>query len=134
LVSYCSHISTSILIETFGHRIQANLDLASSEVLRQYFTTLATENDEQGWEERIGAAMTYLLRTTLAKNAREASVQQVEMVMPEDTKKTRKHIKVVCERVGKGTALTKEGRLTRVHSSNEHAPETPGIPNPRLQV
>ncbi|KAJ0412357.1 hypothetical protein ATCC90586_009547 [Pythium insidiosum] len=73
-------------------------------------TAAATAVDGQGWEERTDAAMTELLRTLLAKqpaangNKDTAAVVQ-DLSLPEDTKKLKKHITIVCDRLGKGVTL-----------------------------
>lgn len=61
----------------------------------------------QGWEERTDAAMTHLLRTVLARSAREsvAAGPAALMAMPEDTTKLKKHITIVCDRLAKGAKL-----------------------------
>lgn len=70
--------------------------------------------EEQGWEERTEAAMTELLRTLLAKQQQSnattaattaAATNASDLQMPEDTKKLKKHITIVCDRLGKGASL-----------------------------
>ncbi|GLE10365.1 hypothetical protein PINS_up022466 [Pythium insidiosum] len=71
----------------------------------------ATAVDGQGWEERTDAAMTELLRTLLAKqpapngNKEAAAAVVQDLSLPEDTKKLKKHITIVCDRLGKGVTL-----------------------------
>ncbi|RHZ21911.1 hypothetical protein DYB37_004755 [Aphanomyces astaci] len=61
------------------------------------------------WEESTETAMTDLLKTALAvkkENAAAVAVGvPVELVLPEDTKKLKKHITIVCDRLGKGGRL-----------------------------
>lgn len=63
----------------------------------------------QGWEECVDAAMTHLLRTSLAKVAKEsvpsAAGQTPLLSMPQDTAKLKKHISIVCDRLNKGARL-----------------------------
>jgi Bardet-Biedl syndrome 9 protein len=59
----------------------------------------------QGWEERIDAAMTHLLRTVLAKTAKETTTVSAPLSMPADTSKLKKHITYVCDRLSKGAQL-----------------------------
>ncbi|CAM9743902.1 unnamed protein product [Chrysoparadoxa australica] len=65
----------------------------------------AAASAEQGWEERADAALTHLLRTTLASTAREtdpgAGLSQT-LVMPADTSKLKKHMTIVFDRLSKG--------------------------------
>ena len=66
---------------------------------------IVTDNDEQGWEERCDASMTHLLRTSLAKSAREASTVALPLTPLGDTEKLKRHIQIVCERLAKGAKL-----------------------------
>lgn len=64
----------------------------------------------QGWEESVDAAMTHLLRTSLAKVAKESAPssggQTPQLSMPPNTEKLKKHISIVCDRLNKGARLT----------------------------
>lgn len=64
----------------------------------------------QGWEERVDAAMIHLLRTSLAKVAKDSVSGSASghppLTMPEDTKKMKKHISIVFDRLSKGARLT----------------------------
>eukprot|EP00752_Nemacystus_decipiens_P002953 g2744.t1 len=68
-----------------------------------------TDTGDQGWEECVDAAMTHLLRTSLAKVAKEsapsAAGQTPPLSMPPDTAKLKKHISIVCDRLNKGARL-----------------------------
>jgi Bardet-Biedl syndrome 9 protein len=64
------------------------------------------DTSEQGWEETVDAAMTHLLRTYLAKNAREAGSVAQSITFPTDTSRLKKHIALVIDRVGKGGKLS----------------------------
>ena len=62
----------------------------------------------QGWEECVDAAMTHLLRTSLAKVAKDSAppaTQTPPLSMPPDTAKLKKHISIVCDRLNKGARL-----------------------------
>ena len=61
----------------------------------------------QGWEERIDASMTHLLRTSLAKTAKESAGVPPPLSMPPDTAKLKKHITYVCDRLSKGALLVR---------------------------
>ena len=57
----------------------------------------------QGWEEIVDAAVTHLLRTTLAKSQKDqqqTSFQSLEL--PADSHKLKKHIALLCDRITKG--------------------------------
>ena len=80
----------------------------------------------QGWEEEVGAAVAYLLRTKLAKGADGAAVAGKEgaataaaaasaaaggvgtaqtLSLPTETDKLKKHLTILCDRLQKGHAL-----------------------------
>jgi len=51
-------------------------------------------------------SITHLLRTTLSKNATDATLNPAPLGIPKDTDKLKKHIALVCDRLGKGAKLT----------------------------
>lgn len=71
-------------------------------------TVLSNEVPEElqvSWEEHTVAGMTQLLRTVLAKNAKESATQLPPLEMMQDTQKLKKHISIVLERISKGMLL-----------------------------
>jgi len=83
------------------------LDEENAAVLRHSLSPIVYDNLEMGWEEITDTALTYLLRTTLTKNVRENAV--VKPLAPAtDTAALRKHIQLVCERLGKGYRLCRD--------------------------
>lgn len=67
--------------------------------------TLILQGAGPGWEELVDAAVTHLLRTSLAKSSKDQQ-QQVSLTpsleMPRDTHKLKKHLALLCDRVSKG--------------------------------
>ena len=57
----------------------------------------------------VDAAITHLLRTCLAKSAKDQTVNPSPLGMLKDTTKLKKHIALMCDRVGKGARLAVEG-------------------------
>ena len=58
-----------------------------------------------GWEELVDAAVTHLLRTSLAKSGKDQQQQMsqsTDLEMPADTHKLKKHIALLCDRISKG--------------------------------
>lgn len=102
-------------------KFRFRLDDENAKLLECYLSPSVGDNnsggaDGQGWEERSDAAMTELLRTLLAKqpNAQAKDPSQnmlpsYDLSMAEDTKKLKKHITIVCDRLGKGATLTGGG-------------------------
>lgn len=58
----------------------------------------------QGWEELVDAAVTHLLRTSLAKSSKDQQQQSSfpSLDMPADVQKLKKHIALLCDRICKG--------------------------------
>jgi len=72
------------------------------------------------------ASVTHLLRTTLSKNATDATLNPAPLGIPTDTEKLKKHIALVCDRLGKGAKLT-EGLHHTVLFAFHFAPGGVGI-------
>ena len=63
------------------------------------------------------AAVTHLLRTVLAKSAKDAAVNPSPLTIPSDTSKVKKHIALLCDRLGKGARLV-EGLAGKLGSQS----------------
>eukprot|EP00644_Phytophthora_capsici_P003285 jgi/Phyca11/561739/estExt2_Genewise1.C_PHYCAscaffold_70739 len=92
-------------------KFRFHLDGEDARVLEAYLSPIVNETAdsgavEQGWEERTDCSMTELLRTVLAKQPQNKdaapSVATNELQMQDDTKRLKKHITIVCDRLGKG--------------------------------
>lgn len=59
----------------------------------------------QGWQESVDAAVTHLLRTTLAKSSKDQTLNPQPLHIPEDTTKVKKHLALMCDKLGKGARL-----------------------------
>lgn len=75
-------------------------------LLRAFLSPEVHDGGEAGWEEHTEAAMTQLLRTCLAKNAKEAAVVLAPLTACKDTSKLKKHILLVLERLARGMKLS----------------------------
>lgn len=53
--------------------------------------------------------MTHLLRSSLARSAKESAAVVPPLVTAKDTQRLRKHVSLVLERLGKGMKLTGSG-------------------------
>mmetsp|Transcript_22638 Transcript_22638/g.70294 ORF Transcript_22638/g.70294 Transcript_22638/m.70294 type:complete len:843 (+) Transcript_22638:343-2871(+) len=89
-------------------RYRFNLDDESFEMLSSYLSPVVETVGEQGWEECTDASMTHLLRTSLAKNAKEQTAVPQPLAPLKDTTKLKKHISIVCERLARGAKLKAE--------------------------
>ena len=82
-------------------RFKYEMEQADLDVLQQYLSPSVNDDAEQGWEECTDAALVYLLRTLLAKNARDAGGAAAAIAMPKDTSKLKKHLLAVFEKLPK---------------------------------
>lgn len=102
----------TLLIRLWCPRYMADEEFA---ILRSVLTPTVSNNEHQGWEESVDAAITHLLRTVLSKNAKDTTINPVPFSLPTDTTKVCKHITMLCDKLGKGAKL--------IHSNNESSGE-----------
>ena len=103
-----------LLVQVTGLRL--DLPAASRSLLESYLCVSYREtsggSDEHsgtGWEETVDAAMTYLLKTVLAKQPKDSGQLSQPLDMPEDMDGLKKHIAVVFDRLEKGAVLVLDG-------------------------
>lgn len=72
----------------------------------------------QGWEESVDAAVSHLLRTCLSRSPKDqaTTLTTTQLSMPKDTSRLKKHIALLCDRLGKG------GRLSLSSDANVPTP------------
>lgn len=105
-----SNLSCATFLLLLLMRYRFNLDDDNYGVLFAHLSPTVDDNTEQGWEECTDAAMTHLLRTTLAKSAKDTASAPQPLVVPPDTTKLKKHITIVCDRLTKGARLYRPRR------------------------
>lgn len=103
----CQKLSASISLALLLLRMRFNLDDSSFEVLSKHLSSVVIDNNP-GWQETTNAAMTQILKTTLAKNEKEANAALGSLAFPVSTEKLKKHITIVCDRLAKGGRLIKD--------------------------
>ena len=94
-------------------RFKFDLSPESFDVLKCYLSPEVPHKLDQGWEELTETALTFLLRTALAKHAKETVTMTQPIAPLEGTSKLKKHIALVCERLSKGVQLAKPRGETR---------------------
>lgn len=77
------------------------------QLLESYLCPDLSESTEQGWEEVVEASLTYLLKTALAKTAKDSALMTNSLEIPENSDKLKKHIGMVLDRLAKGARLIK---------------------------
>eukprot|EP00794_Sanderia_malayensis_P017473 gene17473-19220_t len=123
-------------------RLWTGMNDQQYEILQQCLSPVVPQSDDQGWQETTDAAITYLLKTCLAKSSKDQNVIIQPLSMPKDTVKLKKHIALMCERLNKGAKLdlrcfgqgdvTKKPKkpLETLEESQEDMEDTTdGIPN-----
>lgn len=65
----------------------------------------------QGWEESCDAAVSHLLRSCLSRSPKDQATSLAQtggpvLGLPRDTARLKKHITLLCDRIGKGGCLT----------------------------
>ena len=84
-------------------RLRFQVDAADAAVIESHLSPQIDDTVEQGWEERTDAALVHLLRTSLAKSSKDASMSSTPtLALPADSSKLRKHITLMCDRLQKG--------------------------------
>ncbi len=70
-------------------------------------TPIVHDNQDHGWQESTDAALTFLLRTSLAKAGKEnQGATPITLEMGKDTSRIKKHISSVIDRVTKGSRIS----------------------------
>uniref|UniRef100_A0A3B4G2W9 Bardet-Biedl syndrome 9 n=1 Tax=Pundamilia nyererei TaxID=303518 RepID=A0A3B4G2W9_9CICH len=86
-------------------------------ILEATLLPLLQDTPQLGWEESCDAAVSHLLRTCLSQNPKDQATSLAQtggsvLGLPSDTARLKKHITLLCERIGKG------GRLTLASEAN----------------
>lgn len=78
----------------------------SFELLKHHLSADIHDFDEWGWEEHTYAAMTNLLKTSLAKSSKESNASNASIKKLADTTKLKKHLTIVCDRLARGGIIS----------------------------
>uniref|UniRef100_A0A6Q2Y139 Bardet-Biedl syndrome 9 n=1 Tax=Esox lucius TaxID=8010 RepID=A0A6Q2Y139_ESOLU len=95
-------------------------------ILEATLLPLLQDTPQLGWEESVDAAVSHLLRTCLSRSPKDQalSLSTAQLSMPKDTARLKKHITLLCDRLGKG------GRLSLASEANAPTPVMmPGQPH-----
>jgi Bardet-Biedl syndrome 9 protein len=98
-------LDASISLVSTLAAIKYSLDADNAALLRYHLAAEYQENSDQGWEDTVEASVTYLLKTSLAKNAKDAVAMNPQIEAVEDVDKVIKHIMMVFDRLGRGASL-----------------------------
>merc|ERR1712176_1016301 len=103
-----SHLSAATDLVLLLIRLRFELDDENFRVLRLHLSPEMCDTIEQGWEEQVDASLIHLLRTSLARNAKDRSALPPPMKMPTDTLKLKKRITNVVDRLANGGRISGE--------------------------
>ncbi|KAL4217063.1 Protein PTHB1 [Mactra antiquata] len=98
-------LSCATNLFNFVIKLWTNMSDEEYEVLKSSITPLVVDTLDAGWEETVDASVTHLLRTTLAKSAKDQTLNPQPLKIPDDTSKVKKHIALLCDKLGKGSRL-----------------------------
>eukprot|EP00118_Oscarella_pearsei_P013887 m.115130 g.115130 ORF g.115130 m.115130 type:complete len:899 (+) comp37533_c0_seq3:53-2749(+) len=98
---------TKLLLFLIG--LWTDLSKEESELLESVLCPEVDFLGEQGWEETVDAAVSQILKTSLAKTVREQSVSFTQVEMPNDASKLKKHIALMCDRLKRGGKISLAG-------------------------
>ncbi|CAJ1063068.1 protein PTHB1 [Xyrichtys novacula] len=90
-------------------------------ILEATLLPLLQDTPQLGWEESCDAAVSHLLRTCLSRSQKDQATSLAQtgspvLGLPQDTSRLKKHITLMCERIGKG------GRLSLAAEANVQVP------------
>ncbi|XP_055760857.1 protein PTHB1 isoform X2 [Salvelinus fontinalis] len=94
------------------------LNTEQNTILEATLLPLLQDTPQLGWEESVDAAVSHLLRTCLSRSPKDQalSLSTSQLSMPKDTVRLKKHITLLCDRLGKG------GRLSLASEANVPTP------------
>lgn len=96
------HLSAATELVLLLIRFRFELDEENFRVLRLHLSPEMCDTVDQGWEEQVDASLIHLLRTSLARNAKDRSAIPPPMKVPQDTLKLKKRITSVVDRLANG--------------------------------
>jgi len=102
------HLSASTELVLLLVKFRFELDEENFRILRLHLSPEICDTVEQGWEEQVDASLIHLLRTSLARNAKDRSALPPPMKVPQDTIKLKKRITHVVDRLANGGRITGE--------------------------
>ncbi|XP_037532484.1 protein PTHB1 [Nematolebias whitei] len=90
-------------------------------ILEATLLPLLQDTPQLGWEESCDAAVSHLLRSCLSRSPKDQATSLAQtggpvLGLPQDTARLKKHITLLCDRIGKG------GRLTLASEANVQVP------------
>jgi len=104
-------------------KFRFELDDENFRILRLHLSPEICDTVEQGWEEQVDASLIHLLRTSLARNAKDRSALPPPMKVPQDTIKLKKRITNVVDRLANGGRISGEEGAEQPGQGGQYAEE-----------
>lgn len=104
------HLGASTELILLLIRYRFDLDEDNFRVLRHHLSPEVDDSIDQGWEEQVDSSLIHLLRTSLARNAKDRSTLPPPMKVPPDTMKLKKRITNVIDRLANGGRPAGDGQ------------------------
>lgn len=96
---------TNLLV--FLVRLSSGMSEEEVNKLKAALTPIVHDDQDQGWQESTDAALTFLLRTSLAKAGKEnQGATPITLEQAKDTTRIKKHVSSVIDRVTKGNVIS----------------------------
>lgn len=100
-VSNDLHCLSKLIVQIVG--LKFGMSFADRKILENCFCIGFIDSLDQGWEETVDLSLTFLLKTSLAKTAKESTTLTTSAIeMPSDIEALKKHISMVLDRISKG--------------------------------
>ena len=106
-----SNSNLSCITSLLVFLIQLSTGMVGDEIakVQSALTPIVQTNLDQGWQETTDAALTFLLRTSLAKAGKEnQGATPITLESAKDTTRIKKHISSVVDRITKGSRISDE--------------------------
>jgi Bardet-Biedl syndrome 9 protein len=100
------HLAAATELVLLLIRFRFELDAENFRVLRLHLSPEVVDIAEQGWEEQVDISLSHLLRTSLARNAKDRSTLPPPMKVPNDTTRLKKRLTSVVDRLASGGRMT----------------------------
>ncbi|CAF2035963.1 unnamed protein product [Rotaria magnacalcarata] len=122
----CSHdLSCATKLICLLLKISVSLSNDNAQLLNAILSPVTSDDNEQGWEETVDAAVNYALRTVLArsKSTEPGSMPSTigNSTATMDINKLKKRIQTLCERLEKGGSLVSSSSIRETNFSPDSA-------------
>jgi Bardet-Biedl syndrome 9 protein len=105
MVLAANHLSTVTALVALLINLLVKMSSEEYKLLKGVLSVEVDQAGDQGWEERTDVAVTQILKTSLAKTAKDQSTTAHSLDKVEDTQRLKRHIALLCDKILKGGKL-----------------------------